>query len=258
MPSDGQFDNSSWPDVERDHASVIANYLDRDVGRITSLIDSEGLGENTLIIFAADNGAHNEGGHDVHFFDSAGPFRGFKRSLYEGGIRSPSIARWTGTTPAGSESSVPWAFWDFMPTAAELAGLDRSAFPSDVDGESFAPTILGNPSQQKELPPRYWEFCTDHHVTPDPPVMDDDIVPLLAATPRTGKGWGHAVRHGEWKAVSFFEDQPFELYNLTADIGETTDVSAQFPDVVAMMNKIAQQSHTDSILFPVQDCSASR
>jgi len=143
VPDDFQFDNTSWPDVERDHASVIANYMDRDVGRIADLIDSLGLSENTLVMFASDNGAHSEGGHDYRFFDSSGPHRSYKRSLYEGGIRTPAIARWKGTTPAGGTSDLVWAFWDFMPTVAELAGLGRGAYPSDIDGTSIAPTLLG-------------------------------------------------------------------------------------------------------------------
>lgn len=260
VPSDGQFDNSSWPDVERDHASVIANFLDRDVGRIADLIDSEGLADNTLVLFFSDNGAHNEGGHDVHFFDSAGPFRGFKRSLYEGGVRSPGIARWTGTTPAGAHSAVPFAFWDFMPTVAELAGLGPAAYPSDVDGMSIAPTILGKPEEQKQMPPRYWEFCTRHSDTPLPPVVDDDGAEGQVEAQLDGQqgvGWGHAIRHGEWKAVSFFKDEPLQLYNLTADRGETNDVAAKFPDVVKVMEEIAKESHTDSTIFPVDGCSPS-
>lgn len=241
VPSDGSFTNASWPDVERDHASVIANYLDRDVGRIVGALDTLGFGDDTLVIFASDNGAQNEGGHNYLFFNSSGPLRGYKRSLYEGGIRTPTIARWTGTIAPQQVSDVPWAFWDFMPTAADLAGLPRSAYPADIDGLSIAPLLLGNASAQPVHDYFYWEFCTYHETSPG----------------QGANGWGSAIRKGDWKAVSFFLNSPFELYNITADLGETNNLAAAYPAVVAELSALAKQAHVDSPIFPQVNCIPS-
>jgi len=119
VPSDGQYaSHTDWPEVERDHAAVIT-YLDGYVGDLLALLKKLQIEEKTLVFFASDNGAHLEGGHSYHFFNSTGGLLGHKRSLYEGGMRSPTMARWPGTITPGV-SDFAWAFWDFMPTVAEL------------------------------------------------------------------------------------------------------------------------------------------
>jgi len=187
--------------------------LDRDVGRVVDLVDKLGLGENTLIIFTSDNGPTEAGGADPEFFDGNGPFRGIKFEFYEGGIRCPMIARWPGKIAAGSETDHISAHWDVLPTFAELAGGDT---PDASDGLSFVPTLMGNAEQQKQHEYLYWE---------------------LAA--RAGQ---QAVRKGDWKALSLQTRAPkkarFELYNLAEDIGETTNVADEYPEVVADMKRI--------------------
>src|SRR5690606_24623006 len=126
---------------------------DRDVGRIMDLLRELAIAENTLVIFSSDNGPHKEGGADPEFFDSNGPLRGIKRDLYEGGIRVPAIAWQPGTVPAGSVSPLPWAFWDFMPTAAEAAGVEA---PEGIDGISIFPTICGRFGEQRRHEHLYW------------------------------------------------------------------------------------------------------
>src|SRR5207253_339959 len=118
--------------------------LDRYVGEILHALDEQGLADNTLIIFTSDNGPHREGGHDPEFFDSNGPLRGIKRDLYEGGIRVPFIARWPGHIKNHQTSDLPAAFWDLLPTFAELAGTTVAA---PTDGISIVPTLLGNSEQ---------------------------------------------------------------------------------------------------------------
>jgi len=108
-----------------------------------ALLDELGMGNDTVVFFASDNGAMNEGGHNYTFFDSSGPLRGFKRSLYEGGIRSPSMVRWRGNIAANSTSDFYWAFWDFLPTAADIAGVPPSSLDFPMDGVSILPTLLG-------------------------------------------------------------------------------------------------------------------
>jgi arylsulfatase A-like enzyme len=114
--------------------------MDRDVGRLVDLIDSRKIGGNTLIMFTSDNGPHREGGADPEFFKSSGPLRGIKRDLYEGGIRVPMVARWTGTIPAARVSYHEWAHWDILPTVTELAGAKT---PAGLDGMSMVRALRG-------------------------------------------------------------------------------------------------------------------
>src|SRR5881392_819697 len=110
--------------------------LDSDVGRLMQEIKDFKLDDNTIVIFTSDNGPHKEGGNDPKFFESSGPLRGIKRDLYEGGIRVPMIVRWPGKIKAGTTNDQVWAFWDFLPTAAEIAGVKP---PKDIDGISMMP-----------------------------------------------------------------------------------------------------------------------
>jgi arylsulfatase A-like enzyme len=242
VPSDGRFANeTAWPDAEKDHASVIENFQDVDVGRIVSLLTSTGLRDNTAVFYASDNGASNEGNHDYNFFGSSGPLRGFKRCLFEGGIRTPFAVSWPGTVPAGVVSDDVIAFWDVMPTVLDMAGIPASKLPSGIDGTSQWPVIMGTAPADYAHPPLYWEFCTGVHAPGVP----------------AGVGWGHAVRNGTWKAVSFFKDTPFALYDLSSDLGETTDLAKKHPDIVAALEAFAVAAHVDNPNFPVKNCVSS-
>ena len=152
VPTDGEYaSRSEWPEVERDHAAVVT-YLDAKVGELMGALEALKLEERTLVIFASDNGAHHEGGHSHLFFNSTGGLSGHKRSLYEGGVRSPTMARWPGTVPAGV-SPYRWAFWDVLPTFAELAGLEA---PRGLDGVSIVPTLMGRSQPAHAL--LYWTW----------------------------------------------------------------------------------------------------
>ena len=152
VPTDGEYaSRSAWPEVERDHAAVVT-YLDAKVGELMGALEALKLEERTLVIFASDNGAHHEGGHSHLFFNSTGGLSGHKRSLYEGGVRSPTMARWPGTVPAGV-SPYRWAFWDVLPTFAELAGLEA---PRGLDGVSIVPTLMGRSQPAHAL--LYWTW----------------------------------------------------------------------------------------------------
>lgn len=239
VPSDGDFNQQDeWPLVERDHASVIQNYQDRDVGSLVDLIDELGLGPSTLIIFASDNGASNEGGnphdgfHSYQFFNSSGPLQGFKRSVYEGGIRSPTIARWPGTITAGSVSQEPWYFADFMSTALDLAEAP-DLIPSNTDGVSIAPLLRGEVDTiDRGNSCIYFEFCTN-----------------IEGIAR----WGRAGRVGNWKAVSASSEQPLELYNVQDDPGETSNLATEEPDILANLKTCMDSQHVDSAEFPMGD-----
>ncbi|NQU45238.1 arylsulfatase, partial [bacterium] len=134
------------------YAGMISR-MDRSIGQILDLLDELKLSDNTLVIFSSDNGPSPEGGQSLKFFNSAGPLRGAKRSMYEGGIRVPTIARWPGKIKPGRTTDHPSAFWDFMPTACELAGVDA---PADIDGISYLPELLGNTEAQKKHEYFYW------------------------------------------------------------------------------------------------------
>ena len=201
--------------------------LDGDVGRLLKRLKELNLDESTLVFFSSDNGPHKEGGADPAFFHSAGPLRGYKRDLTEGGIRVPMLARWPGHIEAGRVSDQVWAFWDFLPTAAELAGVKP---PMGIDGLSVVPTLIGaktagRPQENHDF--LYWEF---HE-----------------------RGFEQAVRYGDWKYIRrpYAKDQVPELYHLTDDLGETKNVAAQHADVVAEIEEYLKKARTESEDWPV-------
>lgn len=212
----------SQPESHAAFAAMI-EILDNQVGEIVQKVEDLGLAENTIIMFTSDNGPHQEGGADPEFFNSNGPLKGVKRDLYEGGIRVPFIASWPGKIKAGTTTDHVSAFWDLFPTVAEISGLDR---PDHLDGVSFLPTLLGEPGQE-EHEYLYWEF---HE-----------------------RGGRVAVRKGDWKAVRYNvlkqPDAPMELYDLSKDIGETNNVAADHPEVVAEMREIFNTARTPSEVF---------
>ena len=211
------------------YAAMISR-LDKDLGRIMQQLKSLGLDENTLVMFSSDNGTtHLRQEVDYEFFESVGTLRGLKGSLYEGGIRVPMIARWPGKIQPSTTSDHPSAFWDVMPTIAEVAGAKP---PEGIDGISFLATLLGKPESQQKHAFLYWEF--------------------------TGYGGQQAVRMGNWKAVrqNMLRDnnpEPLktELYNLESDIGENNDLANKYPEIVQQVETIMESEHTPSELFPM-------
>lgn len=217
-PDFGEYANEDWPDAEKSFAAIISR-MDADIGRLLAKLKERGLDENTLVIFTSDNGPHKEGHHNPEFFDDNGPLRGIKRDLYEGGIRVPSIARWPGKIKAGAVSDFPWAFWDVLPTATELAKVQA---PQGIDGVSIVPVLLGAGKPNRDH--FYWEF---HE-----------------------RGFHQAVRQGDWKLVRQGPAFKTELFNLKQDIGETNDVAAMHPDIVAKMEKLFKTSRVENPNFP--------
>jgi len=220
VPSYEPYDTESWPKPEKGFAAMITR-MDRDLGRILDSLRSRGLDRNTLVIFLSDNGPHKEGGHDPNFFSSSGPLRGIKRDLYEGGIRVPALAWWPGTIGSGQVSDQVWAFWDMLPTLAELAG---APIPGGLDGRSFVPALSGKKIAQHDY--LYWEF-------------------------HEGK-FAQAVRMGDWKAVRLNPGQPVELYNLADDLSETRNISDRHPDLVKKATDLFRTARTESELWPVK------
>ncbi|MFN3407861.1 MAG: arylsulfatase [Limisphaerales bacterium] len=221
VPDPNPYANEDWPAPERNKAAMITR-LDGYVGEILARLQQYRQDSNTVILFTSDNGPHSEGGVNAGFFHSSGKLRGQKRDLYEGGIRVPLIARWPGKIPAGRVSDEPWAMWDLLPTLAELAKLPP---PGNVDGLSYLPTLLGQP-QTNRHEFFYWEF------------HEGDFQ--------------QAARSGDWKAVRKKPGGPLELYHLGRDPGETQDVAAEHPEVVARFEEYFRRARTASPHWPVK------
>jgi len=221
VPDLGIYADKDWPFAEKGKAAMITR-MDKDVGRLLDKLRELGIEKNTLVIFTSDNGPHKEGGAQPEFSHSSGPLRGIKRALYEGGIRVPMIARWPGTIKPNSITHHVSAFWDFLPTACEIAGVD---VPPNSDGISFLPTLLGKPQPEHEY--LYWEFF--------------------------GRDYKRAVRMGDFKAVQNGLNSPIELYDLKNDIGETTNIARQRPDIIAKIKHIFETARTESDIWKVQN-----
>jgi len=193
--------------------------LDRDIGRLLDLLDELKLSENTLIIFTSDNGPITAGGQDPDFFQSAGPLRGLKFTLYEGGIRVPFIARWPGRIAPGRTSDLVSDFADMAPTFAELARADP---PTAIDGVSLVPTLLGPPARQIRRSHHYWE-----------------------AAPQ------QAVREGDWKLYRAAANRPAELYQLRDDLGEKENLASAQPEIAARLTALLTSARTENPNFPL-------
>lgn len=214
-------DRKDWTDLQKSYAAQVSR-LDSDVGRLMDLLKELKIDDKTLVMFAGDNGSSFAPESEIgKLFDQARGLRGFKRSMYEGGLRQAALARWPGNVPAGRVSAEPWAFWDFLPTCAELSGAVLPATYKS-DGFSLASFLKGG-----SAPPRdyfYWE--------------------LYEGKPT------QAIRFGDWKAVRNGPATALELYDLKTDAGETKDLAAKNPELVAKAEALMKAAHTDDPNFP--------
>lgn len=228
-PGATNFRNGGYGTQPESHAAFAAmvTLLDKQVGEIVAKLKELELDKNTIIIFSSDNGPHLEGGADPDYFDSNGPLKGFKRDLYEGGIRVPMIASWIGKIKAASTTDHVSAFWDVMPTVAEIAGIPVR---EKLDGISFLPSLTGNGIQEKHET-LYWEF---HELD--------------------GR---QALLRNDWKLVRYHVFAPekitTELYNLKTDIGEENNVASGNPELVKEMLEMLNKSRIDSEVFPFRN-----
>ncbi len=218
VPSLGIYRDRPWPPPEKAKAAMISR-LDASVGRIMDALRARRIDQDTVVFFTSDNGPHSEGGVHANFLHSSGPLRGIKRDLYEGGLRVPLIVRWPGHIKPGTTSDGPVAFWDVLPTMADLF---QTNLPVKTDGLSFA-TVLQGKEPTASHDHFYWEF---HE-----------------------KGYQRAVRAGDWKAIDLGEGKPFELYNLAEDPAEKRECSADHPEVVARLKELMRTS-ADSFTQP--------
>ncbi len=228
VPNYGEFSDKDWPDVEKGFAQMM-RIVDNQVGSILNKLDQLGLSQNTIVMFASDNGAHQEGGHLVEYFNSNSVLRGRKRDMYDGGIHTPFIVRWSGVVTPGSSTDHLSAFWDILPTFCDLVSQPT---PDGLDGISMLPTLLGDKStKQKKHDYLYFEFYEE--------------------------GGKQAVVTEQWKYVKLNlrgeegAEVVTELYDLTTDIEEKRNVVDKNPDVVALMEQYLAEGHTPFALTPL-------
>ena len=220
----GIYKDQPWTSQQKNYAAMVTR-LDTDVGRLLALVKELGLDENTLVMLAGDNGSSFQPNSELgrHFQQAANGLRGFKRELYEGGLRQAALARWPGTVPSGRVSDEPWAFWDFLPTVAELAGAKIPA-ECKTDGLSLVPYLKGGTAPQREY--FYWE-------------LHEARRPL------------RAVRFGDWKAVQNGPQAALELYDLAADPSEKTNLARQKAGIVAKAAELMEAAHADDPNWPL-------
>ena len=226
----GEYAGRDWTPQQKAYAAQVSR-LDRDVGALLDWLREKKLDRSTLVMLAGDNGSSFGPQSPIGslFQQASHGLRGFKRGLYEGALRQAAVAWWPGTVPAGRVSSEPWAFWDFLPTAAELAG---AKLPADgrTDGLSLVSMLKGGAAPQR--PHFYWELHEG------PPIQ--------------------AVRAGNWKAVKNGPKRPIELYDLASDPGEKHDVASSHADVVQKMATLMKESRSDSPDWPLDGPAARR
>jgi len=222
----GQYAGTDWTAQQKNYAALVTR-LDSDIGRLLDLLKELRIDENTIVFVAGDNGSSFPPASELgrHFQQAANGFRGFKRELYEGGLRQAALVRWPGQVPAGRVTDEPWAFWDFLPTAAELAGakLPPTFKP---DGLSLVSFLRGGPAPRREY--FYWE---------------------LHEQPQSLQ----AVRFGDWKAVRQGPSSPIELYDLRVDPGETKNLAGEKPEVVTRAEALMKTAHTEDPNWPLRD-----
>ena len=231
IDSQGIYADKPWTPLQKNYAAQVSR-LDADVGRILDTLKAHNLDEKTLIIMSGDNGSSFAPNSEIgKLFDQTmgGKLRGFKRGMYEGALRQACIARWPGVIPAGKVSDEPWAFWDFLPTCAEILGTQ---LPKNVttDGLSILPLLKGGPAPKRDY--FYWELHEGATI--------------------------QAARFGDWKAVRNGPNAAIEIYDLSKDAGETTDLAKQKPEVVAKAEQIMKEAREDHPDWPMKGKQAQK
>ncbi|MBT8045509.1 MAG: arylsulfatase [Verrucomicrobiae bacterium] len=220
----GIYQDKPWTEKQKAYAAQVTR-IDSDIGELVKTLKELGVDDNTLIVFAGDNGSSFDPKSDIGklFKQTRNGLRGYKRSMYEGALRQASFARWPGTIPAGRVTDQPWAFWDLMPTFAELAGVkDKSSYTTD--GKSLVNFFKGGDTPERDY--FYWEL-------------------------HEGRGVGRAARWGQWKAVKRNINEPIEIYDLSKDAGEKNNLAKQKPKLVARAEAIFKEAHTPNPDWPL-------
>ena len=220
--------NALYPSLPVDQRNYLASleHVDAQIGRVVDHIDQLGLGDNTLILVTADNGAVLANSNRI---GSNGPFRGGKGDVFEGGVREPLIARWTGHVTAGrtDTQTVMWTP-DLFPTLTQIAGVATPANAA-FDGEALSEALLGNQSQARSKP-LFWNMnrgTENRHSNPSSTGAGANGQEVLG------------IRNGNWKLLINAQGTAPELYDLATDVGEATNRATQNPAVVNLLSQQA-------------------
>jgi len=224
IPENPVFGQKAWTEEVRNYAAMVA-LVDKDVGRLMKKLKDLGIDEKTLVVFSSDNGANLE---FIESLGSTGGLRGYKRMLYEGGTRTPFIARWPGKIQPSTTSDLLTSSVDFLPTAAELSGVPG---PKGLDGHSIVPTLLGK-GQQVVHASLYFEIYEPY--------------------------FQQAVRMGDWKGYRLGTKAPLELYDLKSDPAEKQNIAAAHPDIVKRIEAIMAAEHTPSPYYDAPEQGKAR
>jgi arylsulfatase A-like enzyme len=221
VPELGEYTPEDWPLSHKVYAAMITR-VDSEIGKLMAVLEESGLDENTLIMFASDNGNTNgnAGKGEIPtntFFRNESPRAGMKGDILDGAFHVPALARWPGQIKGGQKSDHIWAMWDVLPTLAEIIGKEP---PEGLDGISILPSLLGEPENQKTHEFLYWEFKQEQAV-------------------RMGMWYGYKNREGM-----------LEIYDLGNNPEQDIDLTAQFPDIAEKINEIMNREHTPSDVWP--------
>lgn len=211
-------------ETPRAYYAAMISFMDRQVGRLMTLLKELGLDENTVVMFTSDNGTtFLKEQVDYEFFESVGPLRGLKGSLYEGGVRVPLVARWPGRIKQGTTSDFIAANYDLPATLAEIAG---TVFDNKSDGNSMLSVFLGENKSPKKRDLLFWDF--------------------------PGYGGQIAVRMKNWKGIKRNlqknPNAPLELYDLATDISENNNIAKQHPDIAEKIEEIMIRERTIPVI----------
>lgn len=222
VPELGRYTDLNWPSLQHKIWAAMITRMDAAVGRLVELLKSQGVYEDTLIFFVSDNG-YSAGGYAKEptldeFFHHRGPWTGQKGSIAQGGLRVPAIAHWPGRIPAGTQSDLPWAFYDFLPTAAEAAQV---AAPPGVDGISVLPTLLGRHAEQTERDYLYWEFRNEQ-----------------------------SLRIGDRYLYRRYPEAPVQVHNALDDPQQRSDLAGSEHQLAARAEQLMAEQHVNTPYFP--------
>ena len=215
--------DKKWKGNQKGHAAMVT-LVDRHLGQTLALLDELNIRDNTIIFFHSDNGApfSLKQAPDIN---SSGPYRGHKRSPYEGGLRAPTLVHWKGKIKAAKNTSFIISSHDALPTLAELAGATNHV-PKDITGLSYAPVLFGK-TPEKVHQYHYWEWA----------LWDWGKKRLVP------HGNMQSLRMGNWKIARVKDNIPWELYDLSKDPGEQNNLAKQHPEIVAQLANFAKEAH---------------